>query len=81
MKTNRGVALVGGEWSASRPGREHGVWRIKSNLELQNAYKSQDIVTEIKTRRFKWLRHVIKMDNTRIPSLNRKAGMELEDPS
>jgi hypothetical protein len=30
---------------------EQGVWRIRSNLEIQNMYKSPDIVTEAKVRR------------------------------
>jgi hypothetical protein len=30
---------------------EQGAWRTRSNLKLQNAYKSPYIVTEIKIRR------------------------------
>jgi hypothetical protein len=67
------------------PKREQGVWRIRSNLELQNIYKSPDTVTEIKIRRLEWLGHVIRMEDIRIPkmisALNRKADVELEDPS
>jgi hypothetical protein len=29
------------------PKSEQGVWRIRSNLEIQNMYKSPDILTEI----------------------------------
>jgi hypothetical protein len=36
-----------------RPKCEQREWRIRSNLELQKPYKSPDIVTEIKIRR--WL--------------------------
>jgi hypothetical protein len=32
------------------PKCEQEVWRIRSNLELQDAYKSPDTVTEIKIR-------------------------------
>jgi hypothetical protein len=32
------------------PKSEQGVWRIRSNLEIQNMYKSPDIVTEIKVK-------------------------------
>jgi hypothetical protein len=39
------------------------------NLELQNIYKSPDIVTEIKIRRLKWLGHVIRMEVPRIPKM------------
>jgi hypothetical protein len=45
------------------------VWRIRSNLELQNVYKSPDIVAEIKLRRLEWLEHVIRMEDTRIPKM------------
>jgi hypothetical protein len=43
------------------PKCEQGVWRIRTNLELQNVYRSPDIVTEIKVRRLEWLEH-IRMD-------------------
>jgi hypothetical protein len=33
------------------PKSEQDAWRIRSNLEIQNMYKSPDIVTEIKVRR------------------------------
>jgi hypothetical protein len=33
------------------PKSEQGVWRIRTNLELQNVYQSPDIVTEMKVRR------------------------------
>jgi hypothetical protein len=46
-----------------------GVWRIRSNLEIQNMYKSPDIVTEIKVRRLEWLGHVVRMEDTRIPKM------------
>jgi hypothetical protein len=32
------------------PKSEQGVWRIISNLEIHNMYKSPDIVAEIKVR-------------------------------
>jgi hypothetical protein len=60
---------------------EKGIWRIRSNLELQNVYKSPDIVTEITIRRLERLWQVIRMDDTGISTLNRKADVELEDPS
>jgi hypothetical protein len=46
------------------PKSEQGVWRIRSNLEIQNMYKSPDIVTEIKVRRLEWLEHVVRMEDT-----------------
>jgi hypothetical protein len=48
---------------------EQGVWRIRSNLEIQNMYKSPDIVTEIKVRRLEWLRHVVRMEDTCLPKM------------
>jgi hypothetical protein len=51
------------------PKCEQGVWRIRSNLELQTAYKSPDIVTEIKIRRLEWLGHIITMKDTCISKM------------
>jgi hypothetical protein len=50
-----------------RPKSEQGVWRIRSNLEIQNMYKSPDVVTETKVRRLEWLGHVVRMEDTRLP--------------
>jgi hypothetical protein len=43
---------------------EQGVWRIRSNPDIQNMYKSPDIVTEINVRRLEWLGHVVRMEDT-----------------
>jgi hypothetical protein len=43
---------------------EQGAWRLRSNLEIQNMYKSPDIVTEIKVRRLEWLGHVVRMEDS-----------------
>jgi hypothetical protein len=40
-----------------------------SNLEIQNVYKSPDIVAEIKVRRLEWLGHVVRMEDTRLPKM------------
>jgi hypothetical protein len=65
------------------PKCEQGIWRIRSNLEIQKMYKSPNIVTEFKVRRLEWLGHVIRMENTRLQKwyivLNQKADVELED--
>ena len=45
--------------------KENGQWRIKTNSELINKYKSQDIVTVIKIRRLEWLGYVIRMNEAR----------------
>ena len=47
------------------PTNENGQWRIKTNSELLNKYKSQDIVTVIKIQRLEWLGHAIRMNETR----------------
>jgi hypothetical protein len=51
------------------PKSEQGVWRIRSNLEIQNMYKSPDIVTEIKVRRLERLGHVVRMEDTSLPKI------------
>lgn len=51
------------------PEYEQRLQTIRSNLEVQNAYKSADIVTEIKVRRLEWLKHVIRMEDTGIPEM------------
>jgi transcription termination factor 2 len=38
---------------------------MKTNAELRNKYKTQDILNVIKTRRLEWLGHVVRMDETR----------------
>jgi hypothetical protein len=63
-----------------------GVWRTRSNLELQNACKPQDVVTGIKARTLEWLRHIIRIEDTRIPkrkiiTLTRMANVKFEDQS
>lgn len=50
-----------------RPKCEQGVCKVRSTLELQKAYKSPDIVTEIKITRLEWLGHIIRMEDSRIP--------------
>jgi hypothetical protein len=48
------------------PKCEQGVWRMRTNLELQNMYRSPDIVTETKVRRLEWLAHIIRIDGARM---------------
>jgi hypothetical protein len=48
--------------------RKRGM-EIRSNLEVQNMYKSPDIVTEIKVRRLEWLGHVVRMEYIRLPEV------------
>jgi hypothetical protein len=58
------------------PKSEQGVWIIRSNLEIQNMYKSPDIVTEIKVRSLKWLGHVVRMKDTHLPEMVFNAKQE-----
>jgi hypothetical protein len=37
-------------------------WRIRTNKELQDQYRSADIVTSIKARRLEWAGHVVRLD-------------------
>jgi hypothetical protein len=60
-----------------RPECKQGAWKIKRNLELQNANKSLFFfVSEIEIRRLEWLGNIITMEDTCIPKmiLNTKPG-------
>jgi hypothetical protein len=41
-------------------------WRIRTNKELQDQYRSSDTVTSIKVRRLEWAGHVVRMDDERM---------------
>jgi hypothetical protein len=49
------------------PNCDSGVWRIRTNLELQNIYKDTNIITDIKIRRLEWLGHVVRREDFRLP--------------
>jgi hypothetical protein len=55
---------------------EQGAWRIRSNLELQNAYKSLDIVTKIKIIKLEWLGNFVRMQDTCIPKMVKPLGIK-----
>jgi hypothetical protein len=42
--------------------RDTNGWRIRTNKELQDQYRSADIVTSIKARRLEWAGHVVRLD-------------------
>jgi hypothetical protein len=42
-----------------------GVWRIKTNEELEKLIKGKNIVRFIKAQRLRWVAHVIRMEATR----------------
>ena len=45
----------------------NGEWRIRTNRELEQLMKNEDIVRFIKSRRLAWMGHVLRMDESRIP--------------
>jgi hypothetical protein len=48
------------------PKRGTNGWRICTNKELQDQYRSADTVTSIKVRRLEWVVHVVRMDDERM---------------
>jgi uncharacterized Fe-S cluster-containing radical SAM superfamily enzyme len=48
------------------PKRDKNGWRIHTNKELQDQYRSADIVTFIEVTRLEWAGHVVKMDDERM---------------
>jgi hypothetical protein len=45
---------------------QQGIWRIRTNEELQELYKDLDIVTDIKRKGMEWIRHLERMDRGRV---------------
>ena len=45
----------------------NGEWRIRTNAELKALYKKPSIATDIRARRLRWLGHVQRMEDYRIP--------------
>ena len=43
----------------------NGSWRIEMNQKIYNKFKSPDIVTVVKVRRFRWLGYVVRLDGER----------------
>jgi hypothetical protein len=43
-----------------------GEWRLKTNKELENAIRYENIVRHIKSKRLSWLGHVQRMPNERV---------------
>jgi hypothetical protein len=43
----------------------NGSWRIEMNQEIYNKFKSPDIITVFRVRRFEWLWHVVRLDGER----------------
>jgi hypothetical protein len=63
------------------PKRDTNGWRIRTNKELQDQYRSTDIVTSINVRRLEWAGHVVRMDDEEFlgnPEGRRKPGRPKE---
>ena len=54
---------------------ENGMWRIRSIVELNNLLKGEDIVRFAKSQRLRWIGHVERMAETRMPKRLLKARM------
>jgi hypothetical protein len=52
-----------------------GIWKVRSNLELQIAYKSPDILSEIKIRILEYHRNVIRMEEISIQKMVKGKGI------
>jgi hypothetical protein len=44
------------------PKRHTNGWRMRTNKELQDQYRSADIVTAVNVRRLEWAGHVVRME-------------------
>ena len=61
----------------------NGIWRIKTNKELDELIKHQNIINYVKAQRLSWFGHINRMPETRIvkrihkwkPFTGRPAGM------
>ena len=54
---------------------DSGVWRIRTNNEINVFLNNEDIVRFIKSQRLRWIGHVERMADTRIPRRIMKASM------
>ena len=48
------------------PRNENGIWRIKTNQELEELIKRRNIMNFIRAQRLSWLGHIERMQDTRI---------------
>ena len=66
------------------PKYENGEWKSRTNRELEEVSKRENIVKWIKGQRISWLGHMARMDEDRMPNRsslkNWKGREEGEDP-
>ena len=48
------------------PKNENGIWRIKSNQELDKIIKPKNVINFIRTQRLGWVGHIERMQETRM---------------
>jgi hypothetical protein len=48
------------------PNNENGIWRIKTNEELDEIIKHKNIINFIRAQRLSWLGHIERMQGTRM---------------
>jgi hypothetical protein len=48
------------------PNKENGIWRIKTNQELDEIIKCKNIINFIRAQRLSWLDHIERMQGTRM---------------
>lgn len=49
------------------PTNDQGRWRRRYDFELKRLYKEQDIISFIKVNRLRWVGHVVRMGDCRVP--------------
>src|SRR5215469_12837688 len=49
------------------PENENGEWKIRTNIELEEISKGENIVKWIKGQRISWLGHLERMEEDRMP--------------
>ena len=49
--------------------KDNGIWKIRTNRELQEQDKDKYIITDIQSRSIDWLGHVCSMITVRIPKV------------
>lgn len=58
------------------PINENGHWRIRNNWEINDILENEDIVRFVKATRLRWLGHVQRMTDTRMPKKISETKME-----